>query len=113
MCGLVLLPVAPLLDFASNGGVSLFSYRLTLEVVGVILLTCVLAMGVNYTTYLLVGKTSAVSFQVIGTLKTTVTLLAGIILFRETPKQHQVVGIVMGLTGMVLYSHFKQQQNKR
>jgi len=111
MCGLVLLPIASSLDFLSNGGVNLFSFNITNDIVAWIILTCVLAMGVNYTTYLLVGKTSAVSFQVIGTLKTSLTFIVGIIMFREHPKPHQIIGIIMGLMGMVLYSHFKQQQH--
>lgn len=51
------------------------------ELIGNILITCVFAIGVNIITYFLIGKTSAVTYQVIGHFKTIMTLIGGYYLF--------------------------------
>eukprot|EP00698_Gefionella_okellyi_P019994 TRINITY_DN6217_c0_g1_i1.p1 TRINITY_DN6217_c0_g1~~TRINITY_DN6217_c0_g1_i1.p1 ORF type:complete len:296 (-),score=53.33 TRINITY_DN6217_c0_g1_i1:116-1003(-) len=103
----MLAPVAPFLDYVSNNNIWFFDYRWSMEAFAVLFSTCILALGVNYTVYLLVGKTSPVSFQVVGTAKTTMTLVFGIVMFNEPVLFHQVIGLVMAVGGMTAYSHFK------
>ena len=80
-----------------------------------ILLTCVMAVAVNYLTYALIGKTSAVTYQVVGHFKTILTLLGGYVLFSHAAQQEQslgrqflnVAGIVVALLGMMVYGDIK------
>ena len=77
------------------------------NVVFFIVLTCVAAIAVNILTYALIGKTSAVTFQVVGHLKTVLTLTVGAYAFAAIPTQITVVGILIALVGMVVYSSTK------
>ncbi|KAI3643631.1 hypothetical protein MP228_005000 [Amoeboaphelidium protococcarum] len=71
-----------------------------------IVLTCVAAIAVNILTYALIGKTSAVTYQVVGHLKTILTLIGGYYLFPQSMPTN-VYGIVIALIGMFLYSNIK------
>lgn len=92
--------------------------EVSIDVFGVILLTCCWAIAVNLVTYLLIGKTSAVTFQVVGHLKTILTLVGGYVLFsavsaRESLTPGQLVGVAVALLGMMLYGDVKNAQSGR
>ena len=75
-----------------------------------ILLSCVLALSVNLCTYGLIGKTSPVTFQVVGHAKTCLILLGGFLLF-PLPATHMllknILGIAVALLGVVVYGDVK------
>ncbi len=75
-----------------------------------IFMTCVMAVAVNIVTYALIGKTSAVTYQVVGHFKTCLTLLGGYLLFETSKKSASVsniFGIFVALFGMYLYGDIK------
>ena len=101
--------------------------------------TCGLAVAVNIVTYALIGKTSPVTYQVVGHLKTVLILLGGYLFFTAaaasvhapadneaaneasdgsttttttatTPGYGNVLGATIALVGMVLYSDVKSAQ---
>ena len=97
----------------------------SMTLVTAILLTCLFAIAVNIVTYALIGRTSAVTYQVVGHLKTVLTLIAGYYLFTKasahgsggsageaadeeegTPFVH-LFGILVAMVGMVLYGDIK------
>jgi len=49
-----------------------------------IILSCICALGINVTNYMVLGKTSALTYQVLGHFKTVLILFIGIIVF-QTP----------------------------
>ena len=49
----------------------------------------------------------------VGHLKFCITLLGGYFIFKDPLQTNQVFGIVMTLSGILVYTHFKvQEQNK-
>ena len=78
-----------------------------------ILLSCVLALSVNLCTYGLIGKTSAVTYQVVGHAKTCLILLGGFLFFPPSPPPtssqllKNLCGIAVALVGVVFYSQLK------
>lgn len=56
---------------------ALSKYQYTLPTVMRILLSCVFALGVNISNYLVLGKTSPLTYQVLGHLKTILILILG------------------------------------
>ena len=78
-----------------------------------ILLSCFLALSVNLCTYGLIGKTSAVTYQVVGHAKTCLILLGGFLFFPPNPPPSSgqlaknLVGIAVALVGVVFYSQLK------
>ncbi|CAI7844940.1 unnamed protein product [Closterium sp. NIES-54] len=69
-----------------------------------IILSCLLAVVCNLSQYLCIGKFSATSFQVLGHMKTVLVLVLGFILFSSPITMKNVMGMLMAVVGMVLYS---------
>ena len=79
-------------------------------------LTCVLAIAVNILSYALIGKTSAVTYQVVGHAKTCLVLIGGYVLVRSTPKSPEellknILGVIVAMVGVLLYSWFNLQES--
>ncbi len=104
---------APLSAFILISGLPLdgvgdiLSYRYTPYSVGVIFLSCVLAFGVNFSFFLFVGQTSALTMNVVGYLKTVLVFLIGILFIENDATMQSVCGITMTLVGLGLYSRSK------
>ncbi|CAI0452988.1 unnamed protein product [Linum tenue] len=78
-----------------------------------ILLSCVIAVAVNFSTFMVIGKTSPVTYQVLGHLKTCLVLLLGYTLLHDPFSMRNIVGILVAMGGMVLYSYFCTQESKK
>lgn len=98
-----LLLFGPLCDYLLNGR-NLLDYKFSLGAVFLIGLSCSLAVFCNMSQYICIGRFSAVSFQVLGHMKTVCVLLLGWILFDSTLTFKNILGMFMAVLGMVLYS---------
>lgn len=77
-----------------------------------ILLSCTLAVFCNVSQYMCIGRFSAVSFQVLGHMKTVCVLILGWVLFDSQLTFKNILGMAMAVIGMVLYSwarHLEKQ----
>jgi len=74
-----------------------------------ILTTCVFAVAVNLTNYLVIGKTSPITYQVVGHLKTCMVLILGFVVFQYPIIWRNVAGILLAVAGMVFYSELKRR----
>ena len=79
---------------------------------GLVLATCFLALAVNFCSFGLIGRTSPITFQVVGHLKTCLVLVGGYVLFaskQQDPHQLQnnIIGVSVAMVGCVLYGHLK------
>lgn len=70
-----------------------------------IVLSCMISVSVNFSTFLVIGKTSAVTYQVLGHLKTCLVLAFGYILLKNPFSWRNVCGIAIAVIGMVSYSY--------
>ena len=80
---------------------------------GLVLLTCFIALGTNFSSFGLIGRTSAITFQVVGHAKTCLVLIGGYVLFPspnfdETQFYHNIAGVSIAMVGVILYGHVKQ-----
>lgn len=80
---------------------------------GFIILSCVIAVSVNFSTFLVIGKTSPVTYQVLGHLKTCLVLGFGYTLLHDPFTQRNIIGILVAILGMGLYSYFCTHENKK
>lgn len=70
------------------------------------LLSCMIAVGTNLSQFICIGRFTAVSFQVIGHMKTVLVLILGFIFFgKKGLNQHVVLGMVVAIAGMVWYGN--------
>lgn len=69
-----------------------------------IILSCSLAVFCNVSQYLCIGRFSAVSFQVLGHMKTVCVLTLGWLLFDSQLTFKNIMGMIIAVIGMIIYS---------
>ena len=70
-----------------------------------IVLSCIIAVSVNFSTFLVIGRCDAVTYQVLGHLKTVLILVLGFVVLKNPANPRAIAGIVLALVGMVAYAH--------
>ncbi|KAL6509917.1 UDP-rhamnose/UDP-galactose transporter 1 [Orobanche gracilis] len=98
-----LLVLGPIVDYYISGNLIL-DYKFTSGAMLFILLSCCLAVFCNVSQYLCIGRFSAVSFQVLGHMKTVCVLTLGWLLFDSELTFKNVMGMGVAVIGMVIYS---------
>ncbi len=92
------------------GEYSLMHYPFTAGVYQLIALTCLFAVGVNLSNFIIIGKTSPVTYQVVGHFKTCLVLVAGFYLFSSRLAAMNVVGVLVAWSGMILYTEIRRRE---
>lgn len=103
----LVLVCTPLFDQVT-GDKGFLAYSYSGGAIVAIAISCLLAYCVNLSTYLVIGHTSPVSYQVLGHFKLLVILAAGIFFFREDANYVRLGGMVLAFAGIVMYTTFKQ-----
>ncbi|XP_057518116.1 UDP-rhamnose/UDP-galactose transporter 2-like [Amaranthus tricolor] len=98
-----LLVLGPFIDYYLNGKF-LLTYKMSTGALLFILLSCSLAVFCNVSQYLCIGRFSAVSFQVLGHMKTVCVLTLGWLLFDSEMTLKNIMGMAIAVMGMVVYS---------
>ncbi|XP_076653321.1 solute carrier family 35 member E3-like [Halictus rubicundus] len=75
-------------------------------------LSGVVAFFVNLTSYWIIGKTSPLTYNMVGHSKFCLLLLGGSLIFHETLAINQVIGITLTLVGIILYAHVKMKDTQ-
>ncbi|MBA0737355.1 hypothetical protein Gogos_010825 [Gossypium gossypioides] len=92
---------------------NVFAYKYSPIVLAFIILSCIISVSVNFSTFLVIGKTSPVTYQVLGHLKTCLVLAFGYTLLHDPFTDRNILGILIAIFGMGLYSYFCTQENKK
>ncbi|KAL6506401.1 UDP-xylose transporter 1 [Orobanche gracilis] len=92
---------------------NVFAYKYSPLVLGFIVLSCLIAVFVNFSTFLVIGKTSPVTYQVLGHLKTCLVLAFGYTLLHDPFTSRNIIGILIAIVGMGMYSYFCTNETKR
>ena len=89
----------------------LYNYQYSIGCIFRISLSCFFALGVNISNYYVIGSTSPLTYQVLGHLKTVLILVLGFTMFNNRVDSRNIVGIVIAMAGVVLYTEIKRRQN--
>ncbi|KAI3825886.1 hypothetical protein L1987_07600 [Smallanthus sonchifolius] len=100
-----LLLAGPFVDYwLTNKRVDAFKYDATSLLF--LFLSCSIAIGTNLSQFICIGRFTAVTFQVLGHMKTILVLTLGFIFFgREGLNLHVVLGMIIAILGMVWYGN--------
>lgn len=100
-----LLLLGPLLDYwLTNKRVDQYSYDAASSMF--LILSCTIAVGTNLSQFICIGRFTAVSFQVLGHMKTILVLIMGFFFFgREGLNLHVVIGMIIAVVGMMWYGN--------
>lgn len=85
---------------------NVFAFKYTPQVLAFIVLSCLISVSVNFSTFLVIGKTSPVTYQVLGHLKTCLVLAFGYCLLHDPFSWRNILGILVAVVGMILYSYY-------
>jgi solute carrier family 35 protein E3 len=100
----LLIPLVPMLDPMSK----LTEMPDNGTLVAIFVSSC-LAFLVNLSIFLVIGKTSPVTYNVLGHFKLTVILSMGFVVFGAPLDYRNVCGILVTLWGVLWYTHLKMQ----
>ncbi|KAK9279456.1 hypothetical protein L1049_013135 [Liquidambar formosana] len=92
---------------------NVFAFKYTPQVLAFIVLSCLISVSVNFSTFLVIGKTSPVTYQVLGHLKTCLVLAFGYILLRDPFSWRNILGILIAVVGMVVYSYYCTRESQQ
>lgn len=100
-----LLLLGPLVDYwLTNKRIDHFDF--TFSSSAFIILSCTIAIGTNLSQFICIGRFTAVSFQVIGHMKTILVLVLGFLFFgKEGLNIQVVVGMLIAVCGMIWYGN--------
>ncbi|XP_074375390.1 UDP-rhamnose/UDP-galactose transporter 2-like [Apium graveolens] len=98
-----LLILGPFVDYYISKN-NILNYRFSYIVILFLLFSCFLAVFANISQYLCIRRFSAVSFQVLGHMKTICVLTLGWLLFDSKMTFKNIIGMVIAIGGMVIYS---------
>ena len=103
VAALMLVPVIPLLDDMAL----LREYEVTSSTLGLLVASCSVALFVNLSTFLVIGSTSPLSYNVLGHFKLSLVVVGGFMLFGYAIDMRNVLGMAIVLVGVVWYTHVK------
>jgi solute carrier family 35 protein E3 len=92
---------------SQRGADTLLGYHMTPAAAVAIGLSAVLGLLVSLSTFLVIGATSSLSYNVIGHIKTVIILTGGCLLFGEEMPLMRLAGICVAMAGIVWYSVLK------
>ncbi|GLT74613.1 hypothetical protein SLA2020_464010 [Shorea laevis] len=100
-----LLLIGPFMDYwLTNKRVDAYNYT-SLSVMFIVL-SCTIAIGTNLSQFICIGRFTAVSFQVLGHMKTILVLIMGFFFFgKEGLNLHVVLGMIIAVAGMIWYGN--------
>ena len=106
--------VTPLFDpiFSNNDKniVGLIDYNFwNQNVIIFILLSCILAFLVNLSIFLTIGRTSPITYNVLGHFKLCVVTIGGTLFFNEDTNPRKIGGVAIALIGITMYTYWKLQ----
>lgn len=92
---------------------ALMHTRLSPKLLAHVMLSCVCALGINTTNYMVLGKTSALTYQVLGHFKTILVLCVGAILFKYPYESRLLAGTIFALGGVVAYTEINRRSTNK
>lgn len=75
-----------------------------------IALSCVLGLAVNLSTFLVIGATSSLTYNIVGHIKTVLILSGGFLFFGDSMSNEKLLGVALAMSGIVWYSMLTMQQ---
>jgi solute carrier family 35 protein E3 len=103
----------------THGPGNVFAHNFVKNETIIIILTGFVSVSVNVCAFGLIGKTSAVTYQVVGHCKTILIFIFGLLMF--PPKQNETVGqfrkkiagLVVSMSGMIFYTYLELKAKEK
>jgi len=112
LAAIFLAPLLPILeDYNPSSPSSIFQFDFTVRNVCMILLSSLIAFCVNVSIFMVIGKTSAITYNVLGHSKTCSIFLIGFLFFKQQFSWLNFSGIITTLWGVFWYTKLKLESS--
>lgn len=91
---------------------TLIGYPYDFYSVFTIFISAVLGLLVNLSTFLVIGATSSLTYNVVGHVKTLIILAGGVFFFGDSINAKKIGGIGLAMCGIVWYSQIKLEESR-
>ncbi|XP_057330516.1 solute carrier family 35 member E3-like [Microplitis mediator] len=108
LSAIMLLFIVPIVEPIGNT----LSHSWSFFDIMMVFFSSIVAFFVNLTSYWIIGKTSPLTYNMVGHCKFCLLLLGGSILFKESLALNQAIGITLTLGGIISYTHVKMKDNQ-
>lgn len=108
----VLIPIFEPMGWTDPQPDTVLGYQYTPGACLAILMSAILGLLVSLSTFLVIGATSSLTYNVVGHLKTCIILTGGCLLFGDEMPFKKFVGVCVSLLGMVWYTNVKMAEAK-
>ncbi|GBF94129.1 solute carrier family 35 member E3 [Raphidocelis subcapitata] len=112
----LLAALIPLLEPVGWRGAApgtILGYSFTPSAATWIVISSVLGLVVTLSTFLFIGATSSLTYNVVGHLKTVLIVAAGVALFGDEMGVKKLLGLAVAMAGIVWYSHIKLEEARK
>lgn len=103
----ILVPMFETVGLVKPTSDSILGYPYTAESVLAILASALLGVLVSLSTFLVIGATSSLTYNVVGHLKTVIILTGSCLIFGEAMPANKFFGVLVAMAGIVWYTHLK------
>jgi solute carrier family 35 protein E3 len=103
----VLIPILEPVGWRDPRPGTILGYELSVGAVTWILISSALGLVVTLSTFLFIGATSSLTYNVVGHLKTLLIVAAGVVFFGEEIGLKKLTGLLVAMAGIVWYSQIK------
>lgn len=103
----ILVPIFEPVGWLDRGKDTILGYEFSAGSVAAIAVSSVLGLLVNLSTFLVIGATSSLTYNVVGHVKTVLILSGGVLFFGDTMPPKKMAGIAAAMGGIIWYSQIK------
>lgn len=103
----ILVPLCEPLGWKTHAPDTLLGYKYSTGAVVAIIISAVLGLLVSLSTFLVIGATSSLTYNVVGHLKTVIILSGGCLLFGDAMPLKKFLGVCTAMVGIIWYTQLK------
>jgi solute carrier family 35 protein E3 len=92
---------------AGGAGTSLWTFPYTTVAINMIAASAFLGVLVTFSTFLVIGSTSPLTYAITGHVKTVAIIVGGAVIFHDRVTNLKSIGITIALAGVVGYTHLQ------
>jgi len=110
----ILIPIFEPVGWKDQAPGTLLGYSYSPEAIVAIIISALLGILVSLSTFLVIGATSSLTYNIVGHLKTVIILTGGVVFFGDNMSRDRLIGISIAMAGIAWYTKLltsPQQQN--